>query len=338
MCAEATSHPPSCTPARDSSPAGPHRPLSPPNCTATNRHSGRNNSDSAQCDCCSSYSWCCCCCWPFCLLPVKAGLLDGANCVDGATNSEPASTSPAAVCALHRSPDEVLSAKHNLALHCIPFPSVQDWPVCLTFFFSSVGGSGTLMRFMRSVNFTFNLQQQWQRQWQQRGTVKVVLDDEDKAERKQHAVTQSCWCLWVRQGATPGATTGLHTLHPSLPSQPPQVWPRREGGGIVYVDFGSKTTQPIPPPLLSPPNAFMPATHGGRQINQGKSNQRAPYGIQRDSSIVTMVAKRWQLHMPLAPHLNLSFLLMVLPAGSLAKIWYLAQLRLCSRRTTSSSW
>eukprot|EP00879_Flechtneria_rotunda_P026595 GHRR01028368.1.p1 GENE.GHRR01028368.1~~GHRR01028368.1.p1 ORF type:complete len:114 (-),score=6.53 GHRR01028368.1:308-649(-) len=27
----------------------------------------------------------------------------------------------------------------------------------ITFFFSSVGGRGTLMRFMRSVNFTFNL-------------------------------------------------------------------------------------------------------------------------------------------------------------------------------------
>jgi hypothetical protein len=33
----------------------------------------------------------------------------------------------------------------------------------------------------------------------------------------------------------------------------------------------------------------------------------------------------------------LSFLLMVRPAGSLARIWYLAHDRLCSSRVTSSS-
>jgi hypothetical protein len=45
----------------------------------------------------------------------------------------------------------------------------------MTFFFSSVGGSGTLMRFMRSVNFTFSLRKFTATNSQQAGSGKEIV-------------------------------------------------------------------------------------------------------------------------------------------------------------------
>jgi hypothetical protein len=113
----------------------------------------------------------------------------------------------------------------------------------MTFFFSSVGGSGTLIRFMRSVNFTLSLRQKgsswwnFQSVWQKKmlyGEVAKASGGSGTLMRFMRPVNFTL-CLEHSGKFTATAFTGACAAHADLCSMCTMDWLLLKEGAVMVV-------------------------------------------------------------------------------------------------------